>query len=96
VAEPDNSFAEDLDDPNLSMKEFATQSFNSLSANLLKTALKGKIKSESQRTDSMLSKCLNESMTFKSNVLVICAVSPMSEFFDHSLPALKFCYKIRQ
>jgi len=81
------------------MKEFATQSktncitylgFNSLSANLLKTALRGKIKSESKRTDSMLTKCLNESMTYKSGILLLCAVSPMSEAFDHSLPALKF------
>ena len=96
VAEVNNSYIDDSDSPEMSIKEFATQSFNSLSANLLKSALRGKIKSESQNSESMITKWLKETMTYKSNVLLIWAVSPISEYFDHSLPALKFWYKIRK
>ena len=96
VAETQNSFVEDSDSPEMSIRDFATQSFNSLSANLLKSALRGKIKSESQNNESMITKWLKETMTYKSKVLLICAVSPISEYFDHSLPALKFWFKIRK
>lgn len=56
VAETNNSLIEDSDHPEMSIRDFATQSFNSLSANLLKSALKGKIKSESQNNESMITK----------------------------------------
>ena len=71
VAEAETSFIQDYDDPNITMKDFATQSFNSLSAQLLRTALRGKIKSDPLKTDSMLTKCLNETMSYKSNILFI-------------------------
>ena len=95
VAQVEESYNESTDDPNLSIRDFATHSFNSLSANLLIIALRGKVKTDSSKNESMIVKCLNETMTYKSKILLICTVSPISEFFDHSLPALKFCAKIR-
>lgn len=75
------------------VKQFATESFNSLSSSMLKSALKGKVKSE--RNPSIITNCLSESMSKNSKILFICCVSPLTENFSHSLPALKFCARIR-
>ena len=45
--------------------------------------------------DSKLINCLRNTMTSQSNMLVICCVNPGGGHFDHSLPAIKFCARIR-
>lgn len=71
VAQVDDSFIDDSENPNLSIRDFATQSFNSLSANLLKVALRGKIKTDLNKNEAMVTKCLSETMTYKSKILLI-------------------------
>lgn len=45
--------------------------------------------------ESKLINCLRNTLTSTSNAVVICCVNPGQAYFDHSLPALKFCARIR-
>ena len=77
-----------------SVRNFVTRSFNALSSLLLRSALKKK-SHQMDEGDSKLINCLRNTMTSQSNMLVICCVNPGGGHFDHSLPAIKFCARIR-
>ena len=39
---------------------------------------------------------IKSTLTSKANVLLIACASPSPQFFDHTLPAIKFCARIRE
>lgn len=78
-----------------SVRSFVTKSFNSLSAQLLRSALKKKSASHSNDEDSKIVNCIRNTMTSNSNIVLICCVNPGISHFEHSLPAIKFCARIR-
>ena len=79
---------------NATVRSFVTKSFNGLSSQLLKSALrkKGQGAGEGEVT---LVECLRKTMTHRSNIVLICNVNPAPNHYEHSLPAVKFCAKIR-
>ena len=77
-----------------SVRNFVTKSFNSLSSQLLRAALK-KRNPGVDEGDSKIVNCLRNTLTTSSNILVICCVNPGPQYFEHSLPAIKFCARIR-
>ena len=76
-----------------SVRQFVTKSFNCLSTQILKSAL-GK-RTQLEDGDSGLVASLKSTLTTRSNILVVACSSPAPHFFDHSLPAIKFCARIR-
>lgn len=70
-----------------------TKSFNCLSTQILKSAL-GK-RTQLEEGDSGLVGSLKTTLTSKSNIVLVACASPAPQFFDHSLPAVKFCARIR-
>ena len=48
-----------------------------------------------QQQEATLIDCLSSTLTLNSNVMLMCCVSPAPYHFDHSLPAIKFCARIR-
>ena len=78
-------------------KKFVTDSFNAVSTNLLLSALKKGEKENKKKfklASSKLTDCLSES--FKNDkIIVVTSVSSIQSEFMHSLPALKFCSRIR-
>lgn len=76
-----------------SVRQFVTKSFNCLSTQILKSAL-GK-RTQFEEGDSGLVGALKNTMTPHSNILLIACSSPSSQDYDHTLPAIKFCARIR-
>ena len=77
-----------------SVRNFVTKSFNSLSSQLLGAALR-KRNPAVDEGDSKIVNCLRNTLTTSSNILLVCCVNPGGPYFEHSLPALKFCARIR-
>lgn len=87
------------------MKDFITRSFNSLSSSIVRAALKKPQQSHRSSTsslmdtprqqDSKLLECLSQSVTSQSRIVMLCCVSPSQASYEHSLPAIKFCARIR-
>lgn len=75
------------------MRQFVTKSFNGLSTQILKSAL-GK-RTQLEEGDTGLVSCLKNTLTSKSNILLVACASPIPQSYDHSLPAVKFCARIR-
>jgi hypothetical protein len=75
-----------------SLRQFATRSFNCLSAYLLKISTGKKVTEE----DCSLTHCLKKTLTSQSNVLLVACVPPGANLFEHTLPAVKFCSRIRE
>jgi hypothetical protein len=69
-----------------------TQTFNHLSTFLLKAALGRPFTPD--KTDSVI-ECLKPSINAVSKVAIIACASPSPQFVKESLPAVKFCSKIR-
>ncbi|CDW80672.1 kinesin motor domain containing protein [Stylonychia lemnae] len=80
-----------------SIKQFVTKSFNSLSSQLLRSALRKKTSGYNSLSDgeAVIVECLRKSLTSQSNIALICHVNPSPAHFEHSLPAVKFCARIR-
>mmetsp|Transcript_30795 Transcript_30795/g.30289 ORF Transcript_30795/g.30289 Transcript_30795/m.30289 type:complete len:150 (+) Transcript_30795:1136-1585(+) len=78
-----------------SVKQFVTKSFNSLSAQMLRAALKKRSNASMEDGDSKIVNCLRNTLTTTANILMVCCVNPGENYFEHSLPALKFCARIR-
>ena len=89
----EQSVAQGAQSRDTSVRQFVTKSFNNLSTQILKSAL-GK-RTQLEDGDSGLVGCLKNTLTSKSNVLLIACTSPAPQFYDHSLPAVKFCARIR-
>ena len=77
-----------------SVRQFVTKSFNALSTQILKAAL-GK-RSSHEEGDSSLVSTIKSTLTSQSNILLVACASPSPQFFDHALPAVKFCARIRE
>jgi len=75
------------------VRQFVTKSFNCLSTQILKSSL-GK-RTQLEEGDSSLVAALKNTLTSKSNVLLVACASSAPQFFDHALPAIKFCARIR-
>jgi hypothetical protein len=43
-----------------------------------------------------LVQCLKSTLTSKSNILLVNCASPNQQYFEHTLPAVKFCSRIRE
>ena len=76
-----------------SVRQFVTRSFNGLSTQVLKSAL-GK-RQQLEEGDVSLVGALQSTLTAKSNVVLVACASPSAAFFEHTLPAVKFCARIR-
>ena len=77
------------------MKQFVTKSFNGVSSAILKSALKKKSnQSVHEEGDVKLINCIRNTLTSRSNIVLVCNVSPSLQHFEHSLPAIKFCSRI--
>lgn len=50
----------------------------------------------SDETETKLLGCLRNTLTNKSNILVISCVDPGQHLFEHCLPSLKFCASIKE
>ena len=77
-----------------SLKQFVTKSFNSISSQLMRTALR-KPSSSLQDGEVYIVDCLRKTLTKTSNILLVCNVNPGPTHFEHSLPVVKFCARIR-
>ena len=76
-----------------------TNSFNLISASLLKCALRKRIKGHErgeQGDAGKLVSALSRGLNRRSNVLLVCCVASGAEQYEHSVPALKFCHRIRE
>lgn len=82
-----------------SVRQFVTKSFNSLSTQLLRSALKKKQNTTNSSTiddeDSKLVNCLRNTLTSQSNIVFICCANPAPQHYEHNLPAIKFAARIR-
>lgn len=79
---------------NSSIKQFVTRSFNGISSQILKAGLK-KRSNHHEDGEAKIVNCIRNTLTMNSNIILICNVNPSQVAFEHSLPALKFCAKIR-
>ena len=46
--------------------------------------------------DIKIVNCLRNTLTTASNIVLVCCVSPSQQSYDHALPAVKFCARIRE
>jgi hypothetical protein len=58
-----------------SVRQFVTKSFNSISSQLLRSALKKK-PAQMEDGDSKIVNCVRNTMTNTSNILMVCCVNP--------------------
>jgi hypothetical protein len=72
------------------IKQFVTKSFNSLSAELLRSAL-----GKGNQERSLLVDCLKPTLCDKSEILLITCANSSTTGYHHTLPSVKFCAKIR-
>ncbi len=78
-----------------SVRTFVTKSFNSLSSQMLRVALKKRQTKSIDEGESPLMNSLRSCFTVNSNIVFVCNVNPAPAHFEHSLPALKFSARIR-
>jgi hypothetical protein len=45
--------------------------------------------------DVKIVNCLRNTLTSTSNIVLLCCVNPGQQYYEHSLPAMKFCARIR-
>ncbi len=84
-----------------SFKQFATDSFNSLSNQLLQSALRSKAKPRRKRSQmargaEVLTRILRRGMAPESRAVVLACVNPQQKRLSDTLPALKFVSRIRE
>jgi hypothetical protein len=60
----------------------------------MKSAM-GKKTNSSTDGDNYLVECLRSTLTRNSNITLVCTVNPSPNHYEHSLPAVKFCARIR-
>lgn len=63
---------------------------------MLRAALKKRnMNSNVDDGDAKIINCLRNTLTTQSNIVLICCVNPGQSYYEHALPALKFCARIR-
>jgi hypothetical protein len=75
-----------------SIKQFVTSSFNSLSSQLVRSALHKRIPEDSE---AKIINCLSNTLTHQSNIVLVACVNPSPGAIEHSVPAVKFIARIR-
>ncbi|CDW75105.1 low quality protein: centromere-associated protein e [Stylonychia lemnae] len=91
----EQAVAEDSYYKEVSIRQFVTRSFNALSSQILRSALRKKSQNHDEG-DVKLVNSIRNSLTQSSNIILICNVNPSPQAFHHSLPAIKFCARIRE
>ena len=76
------------------VRTFVTKSFNSLSTQLIKVATSKK--NQFVEGENPIINCLRQTLTQSSKILLITCSSPTAQQFQHTLPAVKFCSRIRE
>eukprot|EP00347_Sterkiella_histriomuscorum_P021720 403333001 len=92
----EQAVAEETNIRHQSIRQFVTKSFNGLSSQILKSALKKKSSNTHEDGDIKLVNSISQTLTQNSNIILICNVNPGQSAFEHSLPAIKFCSRIRE
>lgn len=93
----EQAVAEDSYYQSQSVRSFVTKSFNGLSSLILKSALKKRDPShQPTEGDVKLVSSIRQTLTHNSNIVLVCNINPSVGAFEHSLPAIKFCSRIRE